>query len=384
MNQTSPFDNTPLSVIRDEKRHPRHPSSPHSGPSHHYSPRPVDGPRFQGQLSPIPAHPSLFPRSPSPLLIPSQLYTRPRALRLSNLIKPWIPIILYGLTSIGFLVAIAFWKNEVFQGLDELSLWLRMDRQFGYAVLFALIFITTFPPIPLYSTLIILSGYTFGPWTGAIISYFAALSGALTVFILSRSFLRDFISRWLSCTVTIKRVVRAIEKRPKLLFLIRVAPYPYNVMNCLLAASSTLTLKTYTVCTALSLFKVIIHTSLGASIHSFKNYHVENPNRPDDATELVPEDEDGANTVARMWTIIGVGLCVAIFVYLSYVARKAIDEELDDETADDEETLAFLPSRHATEGHFEASTGMGVHPMSESPFSTHTVPSRQPLRRDGP
>jgi hypothetical protein len=34
------------------------------------------------------------------------------------------------------------------------------------------------------------------------------------------------------------------------------------VMNCLLAASSTLTLKTYTVCTALSLFKVIIHTSL--------------------------------------------------------------------------------------------------------------------------
>jgi len=85
-----------------------------------------------------------------------------------------------------------------------------------------------------------------------------------------------------------------------------------------------------------------------------------------------------------MWTIIGVGLCVAIFVYLSYVARKAIDEELDDETADDEETLAFLPSRHATEGHFEASTGMGVHPMSESPFSTHTVPSRQPLRLDGP
>jgi len=301
--------------------------------------------------------------------MPSQLYIRPRGLRISNLIKPWIPLILYGITSLGFLVAIAFWKNEVFQGLDELSHWLRIDKQFGYAVLFALIFLTTFPPIPLYSTLIILSGYTFGPWTGAIISYCAALSGALTVFILSRTFLRNSISRWLTCAITIKRVVRAIEKRPKLLFLIRLAPYPYNVMNCLLAASSTLTLKTYTVCTALSLFKVIIHTSLGASIHSFKDYHVENPGRPGNATELVPEDEDGANTVARMWTIIGVTLCVAIFVYLSYVARKAVDDELDDETIEDEEILAFLaPQRRA---------------MAESPLSTPTVPSRQLLRLDG-
>ena len=155
-------------------------------------------------------------------------------------------------------------------GLDELSQWLRVDEQFGYAVLFGLIFLTTFPPFPLYSTLIILSGYTFGPWTGAIISYCAALSGALTVFILSRTFLRDSISHWLSCATTIKRVVRAIERRPKLLFLIRLAPYPYNVLNCLLAASSTLTLQTYTICTALSLFKVIIHTSLGASIHSIQ------------------------------------------------------------------------------------------------------------------
>ena len=117
-------------------------------------------------------------------------------------------------------------------------------------------------PIPLYSTLIILSGYTFGPWTGLIISYWASLAGALTVFIFSRTFFRGYITRWLAATLAIKRVIRAIDKRPKLLFLIRLAPYPYNVMNCLLAASTTLTLKTYTVCTALSLFKVIIHTSL--------------------------------------------------------------------------------------------------------------------------
>lgn len=312
------------------------------------------------------------------------MYTRPRGLRISNLIKPWIPIILYGITTLGFLVAIALWKNEVFGRLDELSQWLRVDEQFGYAVLFGLIFLTTFPPFPLYSTLIILSGYTFGPWTGAIISYCAALSGALTVFILSRTFLRDSISHWLSCTIKIKRVVRAIEKRPKLLFLIRLAPYPYNVLNCLLAASSTLTLQTYTVCTALSLFKVIIHTSLGASIHSFKDYHVTHPDG--NGTGPDSDEEDSADTVARMWTIIGVVLCIAIFVYLLHVARKAVDEELDDEpipTTEAEETIAFLSPQQRTGGESETDIDLGGHAMAESPFSTRLVPSRQPSRWDG-
>jgi len=248
---------------------------------------------------------------------------------------------MYGLSSLVFVVAIAFFRTQVFTFLDDLSVWLRADEHFGYAVLFVLIFITTFPPVPMYSTLIILSGYTFGPWVGAALSYFAALSGALTVFIISRTLLRDCISRWLDSACTIKRVVRAVEKRPRLLFLVRLAPYPYNVMNCLLAASPTLTLRTYTLCTAASLFKVIIHTSVGASIHSFKDYH----------STAGAQDADGVNTVARMWTIAGVILCVAIFVYLSVVARRAVDEELGvEDSGDAEETAGFLANADAETG----------------------------------
>lgn len=155
---------------------------------------------------------------------------------------------------------------------------------------------------------------------------------------MSRTFFRASIAHWLSCTLTVKRVVRAIEKRPKLLFLIRLAPYPYNVMNCLLAASPTLTLRTYTVCTALSLFKLIIHTSIGSSIRSFAEYHVVKPGE----TAPVRGDE---TALGHYSTIAGVVLCVAIFVYLSYVARKAVDEELEDDIVlprDSEETMAFL------------------------------------------
>lgn len=271
---------------------------------------------------------------------------------------------MYAATSFAFVVAIAFYKTQLFQFLDDLSHRLRSEENYGQLVLFFLIFLTTIPPVPLYSTLIVLSGYTFGVLPGAVISYCAALAGAVVVFVVSRSLLRNYIEHWLNSLTSIRRVIRAIEKRPKLLFLIRLAPYPYNVMNCLLAASPTLTLQTYTICTALSLFKVIIHTYIGASIHSFKNYHI-------------PKSSDGGNATDRMaqfCTISGVSLCVAVLVYLAKIARKAIDDELDDSpmTARDTETRAFLSDANQD----IESAGAWERPMTEIPFRTLPVASQ--------
>lgn len=46
----------------------------------------------------------------------SHRYVRPRGLRIWNLFKKWSPVLAYAATSLGFLVAIAFWKNQVFDG----------------------------------------------------------------------------------------------------------------------------------------------------------------------------------------------------------------------------------------------------------------------------
>ncbi|KAH8106226.1 hypothetical protein BXZ70DRAFT_918742 [Cristinia sonorae] len=353
----------------DEKSDPsflpsssRYPSSYPVSPSQ--TPRPTGYPQYS--CSSIPSNlghlPSQYPQSsrlasPYSRATSTPAYSRPRGLRIANLLRPWIPVILYAMTTFGFLLAIAFWKAEVFENLDNLSQWLKTDEYMGYTVIFFLIFLTTIPPLPLYSTLIILSGYTYGPWIGAVISYTASLAGALLVFIGSRAFFRESISRWLSCTITVKRVVKAIEKRPQLLFLIRLAPYPFNVMNCLLAASTTLTLRTYTVCTALSLFKLIVHTSIGSSIRSFAQYHVSKPGQP-------PHDTSEESMLGHYSTIIGVALCVGIFVYLSYIARRAVDDELDDEPLNREETMAFLSDEEPEDM------------MSETPF--HTLSGTRP------
>jgi uncharacterized membrane protein YdjX (TVP38/TMEM64 family) len=202
-----------------------------------------------------------------------------------------------------------------------------------------------------------------------VISYFAALSGAVCVYVLSRTFFRESITRWLACAPTIKRIVRAIEKRPKLLFMVRLAPYPYNVMNALLAASPTLTLRTYTVCTALSLFKVVIHTTIGASIHSFAGYHLHKPTSEGEA----PAEEEETSTLGRISAFAGIALCIAIIIYLSWVARKAVDEELeDDEAAGAEESQRFLTSDEDLE--------RGRSAMAQSPFRTHAVHARNSSR----
>lgn len=72
-------------------------------------------------------------------------------------------------------------------------------REMGYmgqAIFGLLIFITTIPPLPLYSTLMVLSGYTFGAKEGFLISYGSSLVGAVVVFLVARTFLRDCITKW--------------------------------------------------------------------------------------------------------------------------------------------------------------------------------------------
>ena len=91
-------------------------------------------------LSPVtcasPLHPSaLSSMSSAHSAPPSKWLLRER-------LRPWIPYILYGATSLGFVLAITFWKDDVFRNLDELSHWLRDEGESGYLLLGAMIFVT--------------------------------------------------------------------------------------------------------------------------------------------------------------------------------------------------------------------------------------------------
>ncbi len=264
----------------------------------------------------------------------------------------YIPIFIWLAISLSSTFLVIIFHQQVFNALDHLASSLRSWGLGGKVALGALIFMTTFPPLPLYSTLIILCGFTFGLWEGFLISYISALLGAIAVFTLSRTMLRSKMEKLLDRSGGLKKVIRAIEKQPRLLFLIRLAPYPYNLMNTLLASSSSLTLRTYTICTALALPKLLVHCGLGTSIKDFATYKT-------GGADAEGDQDEGAKTAQRAKQIFGFGgviLCIGIFLYLLSVARRAVDE-LDDDDAtyeqldllsDDEDGEHEEPGRSST------------------------------------
>ena len=81
--------------------------------------------------------------------------------------------------------------------------------------------------------------------------------------------------------------------------------------------------------------------------------------------------------------MVGIILCVFILIYLSIVARRAVDDELDDVPTgrDHEETRAFLaPESDPESGHGPPESG----PMTEVPFrSPQLIPlSSVPVDRE--
>lgn len=305
-------------------------------------------------------------------------------------LSAYVPLLIWLVVSLGSTFTVLIWHTQVFRALDSLSTHLQELGLKGRVILGALIFITTFPPLPLYSTLIILCGFSFGLVQGFIISYIAALSGAIVVFLLSRSLLRGWMLGLLNQSGGLKKVVRAIEKRPKLLFLVRLAPYPYNLMNTLLASSPTLTLKTYTLCTALALPKLLVHCGLGTTIKNFAAYNgagaaaaapatsssesdgvtgsdQDRPIQggigfPSSNTTMTAADEASASETAELIKhvagFLGVGLCIGIFIYLFTVARRAVDEELDEDDDAQEYELVLSDDEEeeedAVDGHGQA------------------------------
>lgn len=128
----------------------------------------------------------------------------------------------------------------------------------------------------------------------------------------------------------------------------RLAPYPYNLMvrnarpglrcfaeshlsqNTLLASSPTLTLKTYTTCTALALPKLLVHTGIGTTIKNFAAYNGA------EAQKEAPSDT--ARTLKSVAGVVGIGLCVGVFFYIFSIASAAVDElDSDDDMSDGED-----------------------------------------------
>ncbi|RKP10687.1 hypothetical protein THASP1DRAFT_27526 [Thamnocephalis sphaerospora] len=177
--------------------------------------------------------------------------------RIRTLLPVIIMIIVYGIILLLFFL----YQKRIFPVLEKGADNIRRMGVGGGAILATGILITSIPPVPGYSLLTLFCGYVWGPWLGFAPAFTGAFVGAIVSFVLLRRYLSSYCDRLFKENPKVALVVRA------LLWAIRVAPYPYNLMNALCAASN-ISLRDYAIATFFALPKLLLETMIGSGVKS--------------------------------------------------------------------------------------------------------------------
>ncbi|KAF9131180.1 hypothetical protein BGW39_002150 [Mortierella sp. 14UC] len=168
---------------------------------------------------------------------------------------------------IGIGIFVGF-HTEIFQLLESMATIIKSFGRAGPPIMMLALFLTAFPPVFGYSSLVTMSGYVYGFGLGLFIAYTSALLGSIACFYLCRRWFKVQVRALMAKKQSMKSVVKAVEKRGfKLMILIRLAPYPFNLMNALLSATH-IPLSTFSLATALSLTKLALHVYIGSTLSS--------------------------------------------------------------------------------------------------------------------
>ncbi|KAF5004731.1 hypothetical protein FDECE_8775 [Fusarium decemcellulare] len=183
---------------------------------------------------------------------------------------------------------------------------------FGWIFAFLLVFVTSFPPIVGYSTASTIAGFVYGfPWGWPIVASGCTL-GALGAFLASRTILSSYVDRMVGRDhrfVALGQVLR--QEGIWYLTAIRFCPLPFSLSNGFLATIPSITPLAFTISTALSSPKLLVHVFIGSRL------------------ALLAEKGDqmtaGDKAINYLSMVIGgaVGLIVGLIIYRRTMARAA-------------------------------------------------------------
>ncbi|KAF9965322.1 hypothetical protein BGZ70_005035 [Mortierella alpina] len=183
-------------------------------------------------------------------------------------VQPWFWLALWFAFAVLIIGLITGFHSKIFDFLEALASFIKGLGPLGPPVIMLSLFATSFPPMIGYSSVVTMSGYVYGFVQGFLIAFSSALMGAIVCFYFCRRWFKAQVRKLLAKNKSLKSVVRTVEKRGfKLLVLIRLAPYPFNIMNALLSATH-IPLPTFALATAISLVKLTLHVYIGSTLSS--------------------------------------------------------------------------------------------------------------------
>jgi uncharacterized membrane protein YdjX (TVP38/TMEM64 family) len=217
------------------------------------------------------------------------------------------------------ILAIALKQLNVQDYLQSALLWIQNLGPAGAIAFMAIYILATVLLIP-GSLLTLGGGAIFGVLVGSVYVFLAASIGATLAFLIGRYLARGWVSKQIEGNTKFKAVDNAIAREGlKIVILTRLSPvFPFNLLNYALGVTQV-SLKDYLVGFIGMLPGTVMYVYIGSLAGSLAM--IGSPSTTNPQTQMI------------QWIIRIVGLIatIAVTVYITRIARKALDESVTNE-----------------------------------------------------
>jgi len=137
---------------------------------------------------------------------------------------------------IGIFVGFFFFFSS--NAFEDLTFWVEKHQIIGLLVFFCLFTLASFPLVPAYGIICMVSGVIWGLLFGTLISAIMSIIGAGIGFFACRYLLHDWTWRQIKQSERLTFIVEALVKyKWKMAFLMRLAPIPCGIVNAVMGVS---------------------------------------------------------------------------------------------------------------------------------------------------
>ncbi|KAJ9669096.1 Tlg2-vesicle protein [Coniosporium apollinis] len=192
----------------------------------------------------------------------------------------------------------------------------------GWMILWALVFVVSFPPLIGYSTLLTISGFVYGFPNGWFIVATATILGSTASFLASRSLLKSLVHRLIAHDPRFAALALTLKHDGlKLLIMIRLCPLPYSLSNGAIATFPTVHPLAFMAASAAASPKLLLHVFVGAKLG--------------DIAEKGGSMDAKTKAISYLSIVIGMvaGAATGWIIYRQTKARARELEQLEEENA---------------------------------------------------
>jgi uncharacterized membrane protein YdjX (TVP38/TMEM64 family) len=259
-----------------------------------------------------------------------------------------ILVILAALTSLTLGILFLIFNERIFGMLAPAAAKWR-DIRGGWMILWALTFISAFPPLIGYSSTVTIAGFVYGFPNGWFVVSTATVAGSLCSFLASRTVLSSYVHRLVGQDKRFEALALTLKHDGlKILCMIRFCPLPYSLSNAAMSTFPTVHPLSFALATLIASPKLLIHVFIGSRL-----------------ANLASDQKMDASTKAINYASIIIGGMLGVAVgYIIYQRTIARAKELEIEELES----ARGAGGERVEGYFDgvdtAADGMGEDDIS--------------------